>query len=148
MATRQQIQIAQDVVRFVNIANDLVDCMSFILKGLDPQTGEPLIDDATGKPFTVEQIQTRVRKSRAAVLGYWQRIKDFYDAYGNQAFVAALSTQGVDATELMSDIDRIKSAANHVAENIGAVDFKNLAGHIDTNVPKLPLVRRSWCIGK
>ena len=151
MATRQQIQVAQDIVRFVNITNDMLDLISYVFRGVNPQTGGPLLNDATGEPFDLSVIKTKAGKTRNAILGYWSMIEDFRVAYGTAALADALNAFGVSATVVKADIDAIKDVINYCAGEMPSVtDLAGLiplADYIDANIDKLPLVRRSWNIG-
>ena len=151
MATRQQIQIAQDIIRFVNITNDMLDSISYVFRGVNPRTGGPLVDDSTGQPFDLSAIKTKAGKTRDAILGYWSMIEDFRVAYGTAALADALNAFGVSATVVKADIDAIKGVINYCSAQMpSVVDLAGLiplADYIDVNIDKLPLVRRSWNIG-
>ena len=152
MATRQQIQVAQDIIRFVNIANDLLDIIAMVFREIDPKDGGDLIDSDTGEPYTLEKIKTKAGKTRNAILAYWNVIEDFRTAYGQQALSDALNAFGVSAATVKADIDSIRDVINYCSQQMPSVvdktDLIPLADYIDANTDKLPLVRRSWCVGE
>lgn len=150
MSTRQQIQIAQDLVRFVNIMNDLLDCASYILRETDPQTGGPL-KNKDGEDFTLNELKDRVKRTGQNVLGYWNQINDFIDGYGGANVRDALLSLGVNVAEIQADLANLDTEAKHLWQNIKDAQTKAalipFADRIDANIPKLTLVRRSWCLG-
>jgi len=149
MATRQDFQIAQDIIRFVNIVNDLIDVTSFMLRELDPN-GNPLVD-GNGDPFTFQMIKDSVVRTRQNILGYWTQINTFITTYGASNVATALNCVGVNATTIKQELDNIKEVINYVQANMVGLKTKAqlipLADYIDANTEKLPLVRRSWCLG-
>ena len=148
MATRQDFQIAQDVIRFVNIANDLIDVTSFMMRELDPD-GAPLVD-ANGDPYTFQMIKDNLIRTRQNILGYWNVIDTFITIYGVSNVANALNIIGVDASVVKQDLEDIKSVINYVSTNMAGLTEKSelipLADYIDANIDKLPLVRRTWSL--
>ena len=157
MATRQQIQIAQDIVRFVNIMNDLMDCASYILRDIDPQTGLeyliqiPDIDPPQFRDATLDELKQAVKRIGQNVLGYWNMLNDFKTKYGGANLVTALSSLGIDAVAINNDLANFDTEAKHLWQNINNAQTKEelipFADRIDANIPKLVLIRRSWCLG-
>jgi hypothetical protein len=149
MATRQDFQIAQDLVRFVNIVNDLIDVTSFMMRELD-HDGAPLVDKY-GDPYTFQMIKDGMMRARQNILNYWSMIDVFMTTYGATNVANALNCVGVSATNVKQELDNIKDVINYVSTNMVGLTTKTellpLADYIDTNVSKLPLVRRSWCLG-
>jgi len=58
---------------------------------------------------------------------------------------------GVNVAEIQSDLANLDTEAKHLWQNIKDAQTKAelipLADRIDANIPKLTLVRRSWCLG-
>ena len=150
VATRQQIQIANDLIRFVNLTNDLLDVASYILREQDPDTGGPLINEDTGQPFTLPQLKQRLARKRDAILSYWAMIDTFITAYGQSNVVDALNAWGVSAVTAKQELDDIKAVIQTATQMVQAATDKSelpaIADYIDANSIKLPLVRRSWDI--
>jgi hypothetical protein len=148
MATRQDFQIAQDIIRFVNIANDLIDVTSFMMLELDPN-GAPLVD-ANGNPWTFQMIKDSMIQARQNILGYWGLIDTFITKYGAVNVATALNCVGVNATTVKQELDNLKAVINYVSTNMAGLTQKSelipLADYIDANTDKLPLVRRSWSL--
>jgi len=154
MATRQQIQIAQDLVRFVNIMNDLLDCASYILKGIDPQMGTPYQiqnQDGTYREATLEELKAAGKRAGQNVLGYRNTINQFITRYGAANVRDALLGMDIDVATIQSDVAAMETQARNLNNYIDAVQSKAklvpFAESIDTSIPKLILVRRSWCLG-
>lgn len=155
MATRNDIQIAQDLIRFVNIMNDLMDCASYILREKDPQTGEKyqLTDKETQLPrdATLEELKEAVKRTGQNVLGYWNMIDSFKTKYGSEIVRDALMSLGIDAIAINNDLANLDTEARNLWQNIKDAQTKAelipFADRIDANIPKLILVRRSWCLG-
>lgn len=154
MATRKDIQIAQDLIRFLNIMNDLMDCASYILREIDPQTGGPyqVLDGAGGmRPATLEEIKQEVKRIGQNAIGYWNMMRTFVDLYGAQKTKTALQSLGMNVIEFQADLESIRTEAAHIRDTVinatTKADLLPYADHVDANVPKLVLVRRSWCLG-
>lgn len=155
MATRNDIQIAQDLIRFINIMNDLLDCASYILREKDPQTGKKyqIIDKVTGleRDATLDELKNTVKRTGQNVLGYWNQIDAFITKFGAANARDALLSLGVDVTAIQADLVNLDTEAKHLWQNIKNAQTKAellpFADRIDANVPKLVLVRRSWCLG-
>lgn len=161
MATRQEIQIAQDLVKFVNIINDLLDCMSWQLQGIDPADGgvfkvfppdaRETGDVADMVEPTVDELKALITRTLSNIEGYRANIQDYLDRASQQKIVRGLNALGIDdAVAFQADLVSMKGACDFLQANIGAVTTKaqlaQLGQHIDNNVPKLELVRRNWAI--
>lgn len=100
----------------LNIAHDLLDAVSYELQGIDHNTGQ-----ATGK--TIDEIKTFVSK-RLGIIQY----------------------------HLPSDSESslFAETGNYVLKNLRDVmtleDLAGLGEYIDSNVPKLVMVRRWWAL--
>ena len=157
MATRNDIQIAQDLIRFVNIMNDLMDCASYILREIDPQTGLeylvqiPNTDPPQFREATLDELKQAVKRTGQNVLGYWNMIDEFKSKYGAVNVRDALLSLGIDAIAINNDLANFDTEAKHLWQNISAATTKAelipFADRIDANISKLVLVRRSWCLG-
>lgn len=155
MATRQDFQIAQDVIRFVNIVNDLIDIASFMMRELDPD-GAPLIKPEIinppepARPYTFDEIKTLLIRTRQNILGYWSQIDIFITTYGASGVATALNCVGVNAVVVKQELDNMRDVINYVSTNMAGLTTKEqlipLADYIDANTEKLPLVRRSWSL--
>lgn len=161
MKTRRKKQIVDDFIRFINIMNDLVDVTSIRLKELDERTGDrKQVPVNPGTPeempetrdITVDEMKHQVKRGCQNVIGYYLGLTQFIDTYGEDKLETALTVFGYDFQELKSDIQKMVDVAKHINNNVDAckdkTELKNLSNHIDTNIQKLPLIRRSWCRGE
>lgn len=139
--TRNQAQIVQDVVRYSNILNDLIDVVSYKLRRLNPDTGEPLLDNFNA---IKTQIEDHIQNANI----YYNALVDFINKVGTANVREALLTWDVDAAALKSEIDTMKAEGSHVWSELPTCnDFPDLiplADRLDVNVPKLILLRRRW----
>jgi len=154
MATRQEIQIAQDLVRFVNIMNDLLDCASWVLKEVDPQLGNKFQmqeEDGIFRDATLEELKERGKRTGQNVLGYRNMITQFISKYGANKVKTALTSIEIDIADIQNDVTKMEAEArnlNNFIENAKSkAELISFAESIDSNIPKLTLVRRSWCLG-
>jgi len=156
MSTRNDLQIAQDLIRFINIMNDLIDNASYVLRDLNPETGEKLqVEDPPGsgtfRDTTFEELKERVERICQNIVGYHSMIKKFVTKFGDVPLADALSSLNLDPVVIKSDFQVIKDVSNYVFVEIGGVSTKEelipYADYIDANIVKLVLVRRSWNLG-
>jgi len=152
MPTRQEYQIIRDLIKFVNITNDLVDNASYIMREINPNTGEPLTktddDGITVRPYTLAEIKESLVGIRDGIRGYWSIVNRFINQYGLQNLNTMLQSQGIDGAVIKNDLEHIKTIIEEASVQVAAAqdktDLLNISDYIDTNVPKLPLIRRSW----
>lgn len=153
MATRQEIQIAQDLIRFVNIVNDLMDVTAYMMQEIDAQTGGPLQIEEEGifRSLTFKELKDRVVRACQNVQGYKIMIMDFLDSADQAMIVSGLGVLGVDLLTFKNELLAMNTVRDYVAGQLSLMDAKVdlviLGQYIDANVPKLTLVRRSWCLG-
>lgn len=154
MATRYEIQIAQDLIRFVNIMNDLVDVASYQAREIDAETGDKLQkreEDGSFRDATLDELKEMVKRKLLNALGYYNTLKGFLDKIDLALVVSGLSGLDVNAQEVKDNLMDMKSVADYVRTNLPSISTKaelaDLGVYIDDNVPKLILIRRSWCLG-
>ncbi len=131
MATRQDEMIAVDVCRFANIVNDILDCCSYIIRNIDPDTG-----DVTA--LTVGEIKTKVATHVNAVITvYYPKLIAYVDALTLTKIQGALTARAIDAVALRADIVSMKAEADWIMANLGgATTYAQLiigANHIDAD---------------
>lgn len=99
-----------------NSINSLLDASSYVLHDINPEDGTVL-------NWTDEQKKQRVQN------------------YLNQI---PLKMSYVREETLLADCMQMKSVADFVLANLDTVPLNDLGTYIDTNVAKLPLLRRNW----
>jgi len=156
MATRQDIIVGQEIIRYANIINDLLDVISYELKEIDPQTGLDLLKkvqpteiggEATYENYTDAELRLMVKKRADSVKVYKQALDEFIAAYGDVKTAEALKAYGItDLVAFKADITNLSNRAQYIIDNV--LDTKNskttLSEYVDDNVAKLPLMRRRW----
>ena len=175
MITRQQEQIKRDFIKAVNNMNDLLDCAARMARRQDPQRQGKVfkvpktMEDLLAEGYSVEQIRAGISKevlekepsidelkdilARAGqnVLGYRNEIDVFIEVYGATETEEALTACGFDCAGIMAEVSDMASEADRLKREVGKVEeeagFAAIADHIDSNIPKLPLVRRPWSLG-
>jgi len=148
MATRNDFQLALDVVKSVNIMNDLLDCLSYRLQGTDPNTG------GVYKIKTAAGLRDPVVEDLVDTLSETKRFIDIYASrlakIDNIALKDALTTFGIDDVIFLQDIANMKLVITQVVDLVKTVktisEFEPIAMHIDNNIPKLRLLRREWAL--
>ena len=102
--------------RYVNSTNNLLDASAYTMRGINENDGTPL-------NMTDEQLKAKVR-------GYLAMVPSF--------------TRLDLPTELNADMDSMRAVSDYVLAHLDNTPLTDLATYIDTNVPKLPLMRRNW----
>lgn len=150
MATRNDYQIALDVIKTINIINDLVDYASYILRDIDPSTGGAYLNRNTEEPYSVLEIKQQLAVVRTNLTAYNDLINNYIAKVGASRVVTALNTLNIDALETKADMDNLKAVIEHVIPDIQAAVTKQdlivSADYIDANTAKLELIRRSWSL--
>jgi len=134
MATRQEIQIAWDLVKFINIINDFLDISVPLIKG---QTEEKRVD----------VIKTRVKRVCANIYGYRNKINTFLANPENKRMaINGLNAWGINFQEITDEYHYLLHETDYINKEIDTAtnqqELNIFADHIDATVPKLPLVRR------
>lgn len=153
MATRNDIQVGNDLIRFINIANDLVDTASFSLREIDNLTGLDLLyteQSGTKRVYTFGELVAKIRQELQAVLTYEAMITDFIANYGVVNTASALNALSIDPATAKNELTVMSDEARYILTQISVVSTKAemipLADHIDQTVTKLALVRRAWVL--
>lgn len=154
MATRQEIQVAQDLIRFTNIMNDLTDVMSYMSKEIDSETGMKLHrQNEYGEPIdmTLDELKSDIMRATQNIMGYYTLISNFFTKIDPLLVSNGLAALSVSDVDIKADLENIQSIAQYVVTNLASIlskeDLANLGDYIDQAVSKLPLVRRPWCLG-
>ena len=153
--SRKSIQLANDLVKFVNVINDLCDVAAWYLQDIDPADGSTPVQYREGDPVvvresTVADLKSEAQKCYQGILTYHTLINRYRDAVAQSVIVDALSDIGIVAAELLADLNSMKTHIQYVKDNISAATTKPelavLGAYLDTNVPKLELLRRPWTV--
>ena len=152
MATRNEVQIALDLVRFINCANDLMDSAAAMLQELDPQEGVKILKvEAPGsvRDWTFGELREQAQKMLQNVLNYESRVNTFVGSYGSvKANTALTGAFGMDLATVSAELSAIGTKAKSIISRLGATTTKEeldvLGKEIDKDIPKLELVRRTW----
>ena len=131
-ATRQEIQVALDLIKYVNVMNDLSDSIVPILRGNKTVTEK--------KEFIV-LMGTNIKNYRTRVDKFLSKPENRISASNG------LIAWGVDKEELKADVLLIDTTIDTIKSNIANTktqeDMNTLADTIETTIPKLPLVRKA-----
>lgn len=150
MPTRQDFQIAQDIIKFVNIMNDIMDCNSWILQDKDPQTGG-IFQTPHAQDATLDDLKDASQRCCQNIAGYQNMIDEFLNRVDRKVVEDALLVLGISLSDIEADMANMATECDYLTANVKNVKSKAelvpIAEHINTNIPKLTLVRRSWCLG-
>jgi len=145
MATRQEIQVAWDLIKFINIINDLLDTSVPLVRGQIKIT-----DNLTkeGRDMTVDEIKNALKQVCQNIYRYKKVILNFLDiSKNNQLAINGLAAWGINLDNTkkeLLDMLMVTDYLNTEVEKAVTLDkFKKLADYIDINVPKLPLIRKT-----
>lgn len=106
-------------MRYLGILNDLLDASSYVLHGINP-------DDGTVLPLTDDQ-------KKARVVGYLNQFVNFITHPW--------------PFEFQGEVTLMVTVKDYILSNLNSISLNDLGTYIDTNITKLPLIRRSWAIG-
>ena len=150
MATRHDYQVAWDILKNINIINDLVDCAAYIMRDIDPRTGEPYRNRETGEEFSLFEIKQELGRIRTNVTGYYNLINNYIDVAGVPRIATALAIVGVDAVQAKADMENLKTVVETAISQVQSASTKleliPIGEYIDANTDKLDLIRRFWSL--
>lgn len=146
MATREQYQIAQDIVRYANAIQDVLNFNAYALKRIHPETGGVFLKD--GSPWPIEDLKDFVSDNIQSLIAYKTAIEDFVTKVGRQTVVNALTAYGIDIDPILAELISMWNAGRYVFENIPSAttdaQLGALGDYLLANVPILKLLRRRW----
>jgi len=147
MATRQEIQIALDLVKHVNVPNDLLLSAAVPVAKGEIKVTEGGIGAQTQRDMTVAEKKENLARLAAQVKGYRQKCESFLSVPANRALAeTGLTTLGMAVKDLEDDIAIIKTVAARMAT--AAAKAKTIAAltavgkAVETDAPAMPLVRK------
>ena len=154
MFTRQQIQTANDIVKSMNIMQDLLNCVSWQINGIDPKTGGEFkvastVDDKQVVMVpTVEELKDVSIRSLWGANLYYLNVKGYLDRVGREEAAASLSSIGLDIEDIETDLVQMKNTLDNANVSLKNATEKTMlvdvANTIDAEIPKLVLIRRPW----
>ncbi len=135
-ATRQEIQIALDLVRFVNVPNDLFDYCG---------------EQAKEQTLSIAEKKSILERTSQNVRGYINMIDKFLSVQENRTqAINGLSVLDIDITNIQNDTQNMRSVADEVEKRLLKAKTKEdvdaIADYIKQNIETLPLVRKSKAI--
>lgn len=138
MATRQDLWISSEILRFTDIMHDCLDACRYLLKGLEPDTGV-----AIEIPL---EINGRIRSYSNAVSVHKVALEEFIAKITPTVAQTALNSLGVDVPKLRSDVTDMGTYASYIYNNVLTDDYAIMATYLDTNLPKFVSIRRRWAL--
>ena len=138
--TRAEIQTALDLIRFMNIVNDLYDSKKLIIKGD--------VAKRDGTSYTIEERKKIASRLASNVKNYNTRLSNYLsDTSKRQVAINGLKALGVNISSIESDLIKMKSVVSHIETNIITAtteqDLDSIGDYINNNISELPLVRKS-----
>ena len=131
-ATRQEIQVALDLVKYVNVANDIIDGLPEILRS----------------ELTIEEKKEQIILMGTNIRNYKSRVDKFLSKAENRTkAINGLNAWGVDKEDLKDDLILIDTTINNIKSNISNIktqdDLNTIAEMIESTITKLPLIRKA-----
>lgn len=150
MATRQEMQMAWDLIRFTNVANDLFDDVVLVARG-QKQKGKKITKVGGLSEFenmTIDDIKVQVVRTMQNIRGYTSLNLRFLGNFDKKtSAVRGLAVWGVNIKDIIRDNRDMDSKAiqvsNNVARAVSQAELNVVADFIEVNIPNLRLVRKS-----
>ena len=144
-ATRQEIQIALDLVRFTNVAQDLFNNAAKLARGEIKKTVGTFPNN-TQEDMTVDDIKSALVRQMDNINAYKVMITQFLsDSEKRSKAVAGLQALRVDINSLIGDLQTMKNKLDTVKIETNnattAAELKVIGDGIDNDIPQLDLVR-------
>lgn len=147
MATRQEIQIALDLIKHVNVPNDLLLSAAVPVALGEIQVTKNELGVQTMRDMTVKERKANIATLSTQVRGYRERCASFLADSANRAMaINGLAALGMTVEELEADIATIKIATDRMttgsARAKNGADMQAVAAELEKDTPPLPLVRK------
>ena len=148
MATRQEIQIALDLIKHVNVPNDLLLSAAIpIAAGDMPVNAETIEDAKASREMTLDEKKKHLATLATQVRGYRVKCESFLAVSANRTMATAgLAALGLTVEELEADIATLKTATDRMDAGAKlAADTKGMEAvgtTLSKDTPVLPLVRK------
>ena len=153
MATRIEIQLGLDSIKSANNMNDLLDCLSWQLRGIDPNSGEPYMIAGPGQGMEPDpKMEPTPTDHRIRVSRTYHNISGYYNIlskrFGSNEQKNGLAVFGVDPAAFEAEVESMMTMAQtaETQELTSINDCSVLGQLIEQTVPKLRLLRRDWAI--
>jgi len=151
--TRQEIQVAQDFIRFVNIANDLVYVATSVAKGeikVDVFDENNQIIDK--RDMTIDEIKNKIKRIGLNIKGYRNLIDNFLSIPSNTTMALnGLNALSVDIQDMKNDILLIDNTITNIISTLSSIEtmeqLNQIATDIENAITPLPLIRKATCVG-
>jgi len=148
MATRQEIQIALDMVKAVNVPNDLLLSAAIPIAAGEMPVNEGTIENSKAtRGMTLAEQKGHLATLATQVRGYRDRCTSFLAVTANRTMATnGLAVLGMTVKDLEDDIATLKTATDKMAQAAKvATDTKAMEAvgvTLAKDTPALPLVRK------
>jgi len=147
MATRQDIQIALDLIKHVNTPNDLLLSAAVPVAKGKIRVTEGAIGEQVERDMTVDEQKANLARLAAQAKGYRDKCASFLAVPAQRTSAAAgLAALGVDMADIEADIATIQTASDQMATGAAnarkAQDLVAVGRALLEATPELPLVRK------
>ncbi len=157
----RKIQIGQDIVKYANIMNDLLDVASMHMKEIAEDTGgkyqvidktKSTIESLAFKDASFEELRDRVQKDCRNALAYKVTLDNYIASMDKELLADCLSKFNISLESIQSDTARMEQVCKTVLSKIANIknkaELKTIATDIDSKIEPLKLIRRPWCLEK
>lgn len=156
MIARKQIFMAQELMRYVNIIDDLFDSIVFLTmfkknSGTDLIISTPPVkpdDGPVETPATVADVKVLIKNKLATIKTYGDKVSLFLTKVDTLIMAEALQRIGWSRTALDEDIDKLMDEYAFAKNNVDAIQTKDqltqLGDRLTKNLGFLVLPRKLW----
>ena len=138
MATRAEVQAGQDIIRFMNIINDLFDGVVKLTDGL--------IKNQDGSDLTNEQKKEGITRAISNMRIHRNQINIFLSNNDSVA-VNGLSVFGVTKKDITDDISAFDTHFAQIetllSQDVAGSKIADISSYKKSNIPELKLVRNA-----
>ena len=132
MATRQEVQMALDLMKRINVANDLFDDAAVLAK----------------TNSDVEDTKLKLVRYRDNIMNYYNTVNNFLSDNTNRTKAASgFLGIGIDVDDIISDNTSYETHVEHIKTMAELAttkkDLEAIATYIESNVDNLLLVRKN-----
>ena len=148
MATRQEIQIALDLIKHVNVPNDLLLSAAIpITAGEMPVSVGTIGNAKASREMTLDEKKKHLATLATQIKGYRSKCETFLAIVANRTMAeSGLAALGLTVADLETDIAVLKAASDRMAQGAKlAADTKGMEAvgtTLTKDTPALPLVRK------
>jgi len=148
MATRQEIQIALDMIKYVNVPNDMILSGAIPIAKGEIQVTEGIVGAQTKRSMTIKERKENLKRLTTQIMGYKDKLSSFLSVPSQRSAAAVgITALGVTIESIEEDITTIATVANKLDIDAGNAktdkDLVDIGNALLIDTPALLLIRKS-----